>query len=134
MSCPNRRQVLIATGSGAAALTLAACSEAAPDPDQVGAGTVLISLSEVPVGQAAAVTTAEGAEIMVVRTAEDEVHAFSAICTHQGCSVRPQDGELYCPCHGSRFDQSTGEATDGPAEDPLPEVPVAIENGNVVTA
>ncbi len=124
----------MATGSGVAALTLAACSQPAPDPGEVSAGTVLISLTEVAVGEAKAVTTADGAEIMVVRSAEDQVHAFSAICTHQGCSVRPEDGELYCPCHGSRFDQSTGEATDGPAEDPLPEVAVAIEDGNVVTA
>ncbi len=124
----------MATGSGVAALTLAACSQPAPDAGEVSAGTVLISLTEVAVGEAKAVTTADGVEIMVVRSAEDQVHAFSAICTHQGCSVRPEDGELYCPCHGSRFDQSTGEATDGPAEEPLPEVAVAIEDGNVVTA
>ncbi|UFU08045.1 ubiquinol-cytochrome c reductase iron-sulfur subunit [Ruania halotolerans] len=133
-SCPNRRQVLLATSSGAAAvLGLAACSQSAPDPDEVSTGTVLMPLDDVAVGEAKAVTTDDGVEIMVVRTAEEQVHAFSAICTHQGCSVRPQDGELHCPCHGSRFDQATGEPTDGPATEPLPDVAVAIENGNVVT-
>ncbi|WP_175476947.1 ubiquinol-cytochrome c reductase iron-sulfur subunit [Ruania alba] len=126
--------MLLATGGGAAAaLTLAACSQPAPEPDELGAGVVLMPLDDVGVGEAKAVTTEDGVEIMVVRSGEQDVHAFSAICTHQGCSIRPEEGELYCPCHGSRFDQSTGEPTDGPAEEPLPEVAVAIEDDNVVT-
>jgi nitrite reductase/ring-hydroxylating ferredoxin subunit len=46
--------------------------------------------------------------------------AFSAICTHQGCTVDPpaQDGSTLCACHGSRFD-GNGAVLKGPANKPL---------------
>ena len=34
--------------------------------------------------------------------------------------------ELYCPCHGARFDASTGAVLRGPARDPLPSITVAV--------
>jgi nitrite reductase/ring-hydroxylating ferredoxin subunit len=45
--------------------------------------------------------------------------AFSARCTHLGCTVqRTADGFL-CPCHGARFDPA-GRPVSGPARTPLP--------------
>ena len=42
------------------------------------------------------------------------LYAVSAVCTHLGCIVS-QDAEGYfCPCHGSRFDE-TGKVMAGPA-------------------
>jgi Rieske Fe-S protein len=61
--------------------------------------------------------------------------AYSAVCTHQGCTVAYQDGQLACPCHGSIFDPANGAAVvSGPAQRPLPEVPVEVRAGEVVQA
>lgn len=50
---------------------------------------------------------------------------FSSICPHLGCKFNyDKDSHKFaCPCHGSKFDGSTGAHTDGPAPrglDPLP--------------
>ncbi|WP_233213745.1 Rieske (2Fe-2S) protein [Mycobacterium hubeiense] len=49
-----------------------------------------------------------------------EFHAFSTICTHQGCTVNEiRDGFIRCACHGSRFGLTDGSAQRGPARQPL---------------
>jgi arsenite oxidase small subunit len=58
--------------------------------------------------------------------------AYSAVCTHMGCTVAYQNGELACPCHGSVFDPSKGGAVVyGPAPTPLPQLPIKVQNGGV---
>ena len=58
--------------------------------------------------------------------------AYSAVCTHQGCTVAYQNGKLACPCHGSVFDPSKGGAVlYGPAPAPLPQIPIKAQNGGV---
>ncbi len=53
----------------------------------------------------------------------NEFYAMSAICTHLGCTVKPEAAaggatEFHCPCHGSRYrDDGTNYA--GPAPRPL---------------
>ena len=130
-SDPSRRQVLTWAGTGVAALALAACAgeEPAPLPRP---GEPLLPLDEVPVGSSAVVRTGEGAEVVVSRVSAEEVVAFSAVCTHQGCTVRRETEVLACPCHGSQFDPSDGTVVRGPAEEPLPTVAVRIEAGTVV--
>jgi|SRR5690606_4118475 len=128
---PSRRQVLTWAGAGAAALALAACAEEAEAPPP-RPGERLLPVSEIPVGESRAVRTSEGAELVLTRVGEDEVVALSAVCTHQGCTVRPQTEVLECPCHGSRFAPADGAVVRGPAEDPLPRVQVRIESGDIV--
>ena len=60
------------------------------------------------------------------------VVAFSAICTHLGCTVAPQGKQLDCPCHGSVYDAFTGKVINGPAPRPLPSIPVTVQGGQVV--
>ncbi|MBZ2198481.1 QcrA and Rieske domain-containing protein [Occultella gossypii] len=131
--CPSRRQVLLASGGGVTLAGLAACS-AQPEVEEPTAGETLVALADVPVGGSLVVTTADGVELVVAQPTEGEVVAFSAICTHQGCSVRVREELLHCPCHGSEFEQFTGEVVSGPADEPLPEVAVQVQEGNVVTA
>lgn len=50
--------------------------------------------------------------VVVVREGE-RVHAFSAVCPHNGCDVYVGEAELICPCHDSGFDPISGERTRG---------------------
>jgi len=94
----------------------------------------LVALDEIPVGQAVAATGADRAPIVVARPTSTTAAAFSAICTHQGCRVKPVGRELDCPCHGSVFDATTGRVLHGPARRPLPTVPVVVRDGQVFLA
>lgn len=57
--------------------------------------------------------------------------AFSAICTHAGCTVQFTGSEIYCPCHAGAFSATNGSVTAGPPPSPLPEYPVLVQNGNL---
>lgn len=130
--------MLAASTGVASAFALSACSGGAQSggtapSTPAASGQTLISLSEVPVGEAKSVAL-DDRELIVARTGENSAVAFSAICTHQGCTVAPAEGNLRCPCHGSTYDTRTGKVTGGPAPKPLNEVPVQVESGKVVTA
>ena len=76
-----------------------------------------------------------GSHAVLVRLENGDFVAYSAICTHQGCTVAYKKGQLVCPCHGSVFDPAEGAAViAGPAPKPLPEIPVKVENGDIVKA
>jgi Rieske Fe-S protein len=71
-------------------------------------------------------------DVVLTRASGDDVRAFSAVCTHQGCTVdRVADGHIDCPCHGSVFDAATGAVVQGPASSPLPKIPVVVRKGEV---
>jgi rieske iron-sulfur protein len=63
--------------------------------------------------------------------------AFSAICTHLGCTVYAalsDTGMLHCPCHGSQFNpREDAKVVQGPASRPLPSLPIAIGDDGTIT-
>lgn len=141
----TRRTVLTtgvaAAGAAAGAVALAACgadgggssagsSSSAP---LAPPGTVVAPVADVAVGQSTSVTV-DGHPAIVARTSETNAVAFSAICTHQGCTVRPSGNQADCPCHGSQYNALTGAVLHGPAELPLQAIPVKIVNGQILTA
>jgi Rieske Fe-S protein len=70
--------------------------------------------------------------VVLSRDRAGTVRAFSAICTHQGCTVNAITGNtIDCPCHGSRFDLFTGAPVAGPATAPLPPIPVTVRDGAI---
>ena len=97
-----------------------------------GGTAALAKLKDVPVGHAIAASGPEGQPIVIARPKTGKVVAFSAICTHQGCTVAPAGKQLNCPCHGSVFDAFTGKVLAGPAPSPLPAVAVKVSGANVV--
>jgi Rieske Fe-S protein len=60
------------------------------------------------------------------------IYAMSAVCTHAGCATRASGGGLFCPCHGSLFDQD-GNVTRGPARSPLPHFQVDLAPDGAIT-
>lgn len=97
-------------------------------------GAVLARVADVPVGGAVSAQDAEGRPVLVCQPRAGTFVAFSAICTHMGCTVAPDGGTLRCPCHGSTYDVATGDNTGGPAPSPLPEIDVTVRRGEVVSA
>jgi Rieske Fe-S protein len=92
-------------------------------------GRLLVPLANVPDG---------GGVIrsgVVVTRAGSSVHAFSARCTHLGCTVNAvKQGKIFCPCHGSVFDANTGAVLQSPATAPLARVGVTVKDGGVYTS
>jgi thiosulfate dehydrogenase [quinone] large subunit len=94
-------------------------------PRSTGAGTSsglpagavrLGAASQLPVGQGATYTDpGNGQPDIVIRQANGTLVAHSAVCTHAGCEVGYQGGQIVCPCHGSVFDAKTGAVITGPA-------------------
>lgn len=139
----SRRQMLRAGGAVAAVGCAAACApndqqgssltdaaeEPPPPPPE---GTPLARLADVPVGGATSAEGPDGRQILVVQPQEGVAEAFSATCTHEGCTVAPQGQQLECPCHGSVFDLS-GNVVTGPADRPLDRIEVRVDGDQVVT-
>ncbi|CAM5786429.1 QcrA and Rieske domain-containing protein [Cellulomonas persica] len=145
--CLDRRQLLTRAGgvglAVAGAAVLAACgssatpgggsSDAASSAGAAssgdGATSPLAQVADVPVGGALLVDSG-GQKILLVQESQGTITAVSAICTHQGCTVAPGEGDLRCPCHNSVF-ALDGATVSGPAEKPLPSVEVHVKDGAV---
>ncbi|MEX0736359.1 MAG: Rieske (2Fe-2S) protein [Bacteroidota bacterium] len=71
--------------------------------------------------------------VIMVRTAEGEVHAFSATCTHLDCTVqfRKDMGVIWCACHNGKYDLN-GRVVGGPPPRPLDEYRVIIQADDVI--
>jgi thiosulfate dehydrogenase [quinone] large subunit len=73
----------------------------------------------------------------LIRLGDGRLVAYSAVCTHAGCTVGydPAPARLVCPCHGSVYDPLHGaRVVAGPAPRPLAAVPVRVDaRGNVYT-
>ena len=102
--------------------------------DAKAGGPAIASTSEVAPGSALKFKDS-GNPAFLVHLDSGNFVAYSAICTHQGCTVAYQGGQLACPCHGSVFDPANGGAVvTGPATTPLPEIPVKVQGGEVTKA
>ena len=66
----------------------------------------------------------------------NEIVAYSQLCTHKGCPVRyrPQRKMLICPCHWSTFDPArAGTMVIGQASQSLPQIVLRMK-GEIVQA
>src|SRR3954466_10856578 len=135
-STPLSRRTLVSLGGatvlGAGALVLTACTADGSTGSDGGnaSGPVTVPLSSIPVGGAVSAKLGS-TPIVVSQPSQGKVVAFSAVCTHQGCTVAPEGKEFDCPCHGSRFDAATGDVLNGPARDPLPKLSAKVSGDSV---
>ncbi|MFD3679627.1 Rieske (2Fe-2S) protein [Streptomyces sp. NPDC058613] len=152
MSDPTRtarRTVLAAGAATLAGGALAACggdsepkpvsepgSAAAPSAAAsalAGAVKALAKATEVPVGGGKVL---KDEKLVITQPTAGEYRCFSAVCTHSGCLVnKVADGTIDCPCHDSKFKDTDGAVTKGPATRPLPEKKITVAaDGNISLA
>jgi len=136
----TRRVILRGAALGGVALPLlAACgsdTEAAKQPatsDSTstgsGAGMDIAATADVPVGGG---TIFADEKIVLTQPTEGEFKAFTAVCTHQGCTVTTvKDGTINCPCHGSMYSIEDGSVVRGPAPAALAELALTVDGDSI---
>jgi nitrite reductase/ring-hydroxylating ferredoxin subunit len=75
-----------------------------------------------------------GSKVTLTRI-DGRLHAFDDTCTHTGCSLARGELEgtvVTCPCHGSRFDVTSGTVVRGPARRPVRIHAVRTEGDDVL--
>ena len=101
---------------------------------QTQGGQAIARTSEVAPGSAVEFSDS-GQPAVLVRLQSGDFVAYSAVCTHQRCKVAYRNNQLACPCHGSVFNPTSGaEVVNGPAQLPLPEIPIEVRDGEVFRA
>ncbi|MBW8804799.1 MAG: (2Fe-2S)-binding protein [Catenulispora sp. 13_1_20CM_3_70_7] len=138
-SGPDRRSVMKAAALAAVPVagvgTVAACSSGGSGKSSGsggGSAGITVPSSSVPVGGGFVDTS----KLVVVTQPQAGVFkAFSAVCTHQGCTVKDvSNNQIHCPCHGSIFSAQDGSVLNGPATSPLGAMPATVNGANVEVA
>ncbi|MEO3827600.1 Rieske (2Fe-2S) protein [Actinomadura sp. B10D3] len=127
----GRRAVLHGAAGAAGAAVLAGCGgEGGATPAADLKGKEIAKTADIPVGGG----KVYGADkVVVTQPAQGAFKAFTAVCTHQGCTLGGvANGLINCPCHGSEFAIADGSVRKGPAKEPLKEYPVQVKGGGVV--
>lgn len=96
----------------------------------------IIEDSALAVGKVHNFTSRSGSPAVLFRS-KTGVYAYSAVCTHEGCTVQYNSASknLQCGCHGAVFDPGKdGTVVTGPTNKPLPKIKVAVEGAWIVEA
>ncbi|MGF1428022.1 Rieske (2Fe-2S) protein [Kitasatospora sp. LaBMicrA B282] len=129
MGTPSAGMGAPSTGMGTPGASMT--PSGAASAGSTASGTVLGKAADVPVGGG---TVFADAKVVVTQAAAGQYKAFSAVCTHRGCTVsQVAGGKIMCPCHGSEFKIEDGSVAKGPATAALASVPVKVQNGTLVT-
>ncbi|MEV0147433.1 MULTISPECIES: Rieske (2Fe-2S) protein [unclassified Nonomuraea] len=160
MTDTTRRAVVLGAGGAGLAAVLTACasygdpatqgslppaeeepqaeessSSAAPTKKKTkttGGGKALADTADIPSGGG---KVFESQKIVVTQPQDGEFRAFTAVCTHAGCTVASvSNGTINCPCHGSKFKIEDGSVADGPADEPLAEKKIKVDGDKIMLA
>lgn len=73
--------------------------------------------------------------VILIRTADDQLRAFSATCTHLDCTVQYNKdiGMIWCACHNGKYDL-TGRNVAGPPPRPLDPYKVIMQGDEILIA
>ena len=152
---PHRRQVLLTGGVVAAAAAVTAACGSSASSSSAGTPAASTPAASTPAASSAAASSSAPApsgievptadvpvgggtiladqKIVVTQPTAGTFKAFTAVCTHQGCTVASvANGVISCPCHMSAFSVADGSVTSGPAPSALASIPVTVSGTNVV--
>ena len=126
--------LLAACGNGPETADTPATSAAgSPETSSGGGGpSALASTSDVPVGGGEIL---DEEQIVLTQPAKGDFKAFTAVCTHQQCTVNSiSDGIIHCPCHGSQYSIKDGSVVGGPAPAPLAAIDITVDGDKITRA
>ncbi|TDD92544.1 Rieske (2Fe-2S) protein [Actinomadura darangshiensis] len=127
----GRRAVLYGGAGAVGAAALAGCGgDSEPTSAADLKGKEIAKAADVPVGGG---KVFGDQKVVVTQSSQGAFKAFTAVCTHQGCTVGSvTNGLIKCPCHGSEFKIADGSVAHGPAKEPLTEYPVQVKGDGIV--
>ena len=150
----SRRALFAGAGAAAAAVAIAGCSSSnassgagASAPATTSAPAATGGASGSAAGGAASGTLAATSQIpvdggmvipdkkiVITQPASGTFKAFTAVCTHMGCTVGSvSGGTINCPCHGSKYSIKDGSVVNGPAPRPLAPIAIKVDGTSIVT-
>jgi Rieske Fe-S protein len=142
----GRRTVVASVGVAGLGAALVACGaggssdSASSGSDSSGSGSTgsgsgggtLAKTSDIPEGGG---KIFPDQKVVVTQPKANEFKAFSAVCTHEGCTVASiSNGIIQCPCHGSEYSIVDGSVKGGPAPRPLPAEKIQVTGGSISLA
>jgi Rieske Fe-S protein len=130
----SRRGVLLGGGLCTLAVCgVTGCTSYGPEeePAATPAGQLTVPTADVPVG-GGKIFDAE--KIVVTQPSAGQFKAFSATCTHQGCTVGAVTATIDCPCHGSKYSITDGSVVNGPATAALSPRQVAVSGSELTVS
>ncbi|QTD97174.1 Rieske (2Fe-2S) protein [Streptomyces cyanogenus] len=150
---PGRRTVVAAAGAAGLAAALTACGSG-DDSSDTGSGSNASTGSTQDGGSAAGGAAAGGTAlaktadipegggkifkeqgVVVTQPTAGTYKAFSAKCTHRGCSVGSvANGVILCPCHNSEFSAADGSVKKGPATQALAAAKITVSGDEIKLA
>jgi thiosulfate dehydrogenase (quinone) large subunit len=96
----------------------------------------IIKDASLKVGDTHNFTAKAGTPAVLFKT-KTGVFAYSAVCTHEGCTVQYNTASkhLQCGCHGAVFDPANNaKVLGGPTSTPLAKIKVAVQGNWIVEA
>ncbi|MEU9342486.1 Rieske (2Fe-2S) protein [Streptomyces sp. NPDC048278] len=155
---PARRTVMAAAGAAGLAAALTACGSSNDDSSSTtttngttgggsttqdsngsaggstaaAGGTALAKTTDIPEGGG---TIYKDQAVVVTQPTSGTYKAFSTKCPHAGCAVASiADGEIVCPCHGSKFAIADGSVKQGPATTGLTAANITVSGDQISLA
>jgi Rieske Fe-S protein len=120
------------TGAGSSGSTASGGSTGGQAGGDSAGGAALAKTSDIPQG-GGKIFKDKG--VVVTQPAAGTFKAFSATCTHQGCTVGSvANGVIVCPCHNSHFSAEDGSVKQGPATRPLPAAKITVAGDEIKMA
>ncbi|MEV7980491.1 Rieske (2Fe-2S) protein [Streptomyces sp. NPDC086519] len=146
---PARRTVMVAAGAAGLAAALTACGSSDDSSSTTttngnagggsttqnsngSAGTALAKTTDIPEGGG---TIYKDQAVVVTQPTAGTYKAFSTKCPHAGCAVTSiANGEIVCPCHGSKFAIADGSVKQGPATTGLTAAGITVSGDQISLA
>ena len=142
----DRRTVLRTTALGVAVAGVGVTAAACSSSNSVAQGTdaqTASAAAPAATGPANVATTSQvpvnggfintDLNIVVTQPSSGEYKAFTAICTHQQCTVGSVSNNIIlCPCHLSEYSAKDGSVVRGPAPQALAAKNIKVDGDQIV--